>query len=453
MAYFYVKTGGTATGDAGRYATQQTGSFATLGAANYYGDMAGANSATTPPAAGDYVCISTSHTESPATDSIFPGSTTGAIYYVSVSDTACQTYTKATSAQFTPVDDVVFGTATSHIVHCSGLWFYGGDDNLLSQSNISLILDECTVEASGTNDRAMNVFGDGCSVRLINSDVKLTGGSGPRPIVVQAGGRCTIIGGTYNSTVANYPVFRDGNTTGGANVEVYGLDITNGTYFVDTVFGTAKSSGLYKFVGCTMDATFAGFYTGNAPHGIGQQLEVLQCEGVTGEGEGQLYIVNGAAVAQNNASVYRDGSLALPASNSKISIKIDTTSACSPGMSFRFDKLTSYIDLATTDTVRIYFISSDATLTSRDVWATLLYPDGTTYGTLNLASTAVAGPLASGSSLSTNTEAWTGRTTETRYHIDLDTSGDAGTKCAPVVQFFIGKASTTIYLDPTIEAV
>ena len=37
MAFYYVKNGGTAIGDAGRYATKQTGSFAGLGAANYYG--------------------------------------------------------------------------------------------------------------------------------------------------------------------------------------------------------------------------------------------------------------------------------------------------------------------------------------------------------------------------------------------------------------------------------
>ena len=48
MAYYYVKNGGTATGDAGRYATQQTGSFATLGTANYYNDIITAIAATTP---------------------------------------------------------------------------------------------------------------------------------------------------------------------------------------------------------------------------------------------------------------------------------------------------------------------------------------------------------------------------------------------------------------------
>ncbi len=38
-SYYYFKNGGTATGDAGRYTTQQTGSFTTLGSSNYYNDL------------------------------------------------------------------------------------------------------------------------------------------------------------------------------------------------------------------------------------------------------------------------------------------------------------------------------------------------------------------------------------------------------------------------------
>lgn len=58
MADYIVKFGGTATLDAGRYSTPQTGSFATLGAANYYNDIASAIAASTPPVSGDRILIS-----------------------------------------------------------------------------------------------------------------------------------------------------------------------------------------------------------------------------------------------------------------------------------------------------------------------------------------------------------------------------------------------------------
>ena len=61
MAYYYVKSGGTATGDDGRYASQQTGSFAALGASGYYDNISAAIVATTPPILGDFINPSDLH--------------------------------------------------------------------------------------------------------------------------------------------------------------------------------------------------------------------------------------------------------------------------------------------------------------------------------------------------------------------------------------------------------
>ena len=60
MAYYYVRDDGgsnvgTATGDGGRYASEQTSwPGATSG---YYPNIEDANNATTPPAAGDYIIV------------------------------------------------------------------------------------------------------------------------------------------------------------------------------------------------------------------------------------------------------------------------------------------------------------------------------------------------------------------------------------------------------------
>ena len=61
MAFFYVKSGGTATGDGGRYASAQTGTFTALGAAGYYSTINDALSATTPPASADDIRVSDLH--------------------------------------------------------------------------------------------------------------------------------------------------------------------------------------------------------------------------------------------------------------------------------------------------------------------------------------------------------------------------------------------------------
>ena len=56
MAYYYVKSAfGTATGDGGRYASQQSGTMASLGAAGVYGSIAEAIAATTNPVGDDFI--------------------------------------------------------------------------------------------------------------------------------------------------------------------------------------------------------------------------------------------------------------------------------------------------------------------------------------------------------------------------------------------------------------
>jgi hypothetical protein len=63
MAFYYVKSGGTATGDGGRYTTAKTGSWATAFSATsqYYGELSGVTSATTLPTSKDVVLVSNSH--------------------------------------------------------------------------------------------------------------------------------------------------------------------------------------------------------------------------------------------------------------------------------------------------------------------------------------------------------------------------------------------------------
>lgn len=69
MAFYYVKSGGTATADAGRAASARTGSFATMGASAYYDsieDVVINGVPTTAYAAGDTICASSSHSHTVA---------------------------------------------------------------------------------------------------------------------------------------------------------------------------------------------------------------------------------------------------------------------------------------------------------------------------------------------------------------------------------------------------
>ena len=60
MSYYYVKSGGTATGDGGRTTTLRTGTWNTT-TSEYYDNINDALSATTPPVSGDIIQCSSSH--------------------------------------------------------------------------------------------------------------------------------------------------------------------------------------------------------------------------------------------------------------------------------------------------------------------------------------------------------------------------------------------------------
>ena len=61
--------------------------------------------------------------------------------------------------------------------------------------------------------------------------------------------------------------------------------------------------------------------------------------------------------------------------------------------------------------------------------------------------------LAAGTALTANSDTWTGRTAETRYQIDIDTSGDAGADSVPIIRIYVAKPSIAVYFDTSVEVV
>lgn len=87
--FYYVKSGGSATGDAGRVATtKSTGSFATKGAAACYNDVVAALAATTPPVSGDFIMVSNVHNHNYAANVAY--ALPDGVTVVSVDDSNCE---------------------------------------------------------------------------------------------------------------------------------------------------------------------------------------------------------------------------------------------------------------------------------------------------------------------------------------------------------------------------
>lgn len=159
MAFYYVKSGGTATGDAGRSATARTGSFAAMGTSAYYPSIKAifADQATTGNTAidGDTILVSDLHSETYAGVNLSLGSVSNYLIpsIISVSDGDVSTYSKgaiveATSGRLELGSNVNFKSGyfiKGLIFDCSGATSFDTDNRY---SRVEFI--ECDVNGSSS---------------------------------------------------------------------------------------------------------------------------------------------------------------------------------------------------------------------------------------------------------------------------------------------------------------
>lgn len=437
MAYYYLKTGGTATGDAGRAVSKRTGSFAAMGASAYYATIPDVFLATTPPTNGDYILVSKSHSESAASIAVSGPASGQPVYLVTVSDSAAETADIAASAQF---------TTSSTDFNLSGVWYYYGiyvsanDD--IAHSNA--VAEHCTFQVTGSDDTIFQVTADGSS--FFAKGCTFIGAAGSYG-VIQGGSvvrldDCTVTGITDS-------LVNSGFGNGGGTLICDGCDFSTITgYLVESVGGSATADDAINvsFRNCRFSGSLTG-YNDEDFTDYGQRITAAGC-GSSAAAEYQFHVTSYGGEADQSTTFYRDGATAFN-SGQKISIKAETNSTSSLGRPFYFDMPGRFCELSdsASDVINIYLLSS-ASLATNDIWASVVYRDGTNYHAPNKLTLAPL-PLATGSGLTTNTESWTGRTTENRYTLSLDTSADAGSDSVPIVRIYMSLPSTVVYVCPS----
>lgn len=440
MSYFYVKNSlGTRTTGGGL--TKQTGSFTSLGAASVYAKIEDA--ITDGATSGDFICVSDAHQYSATSAHItYSGPTTGGdfLYIISVDDANCDTYSKATAYQEKTA------TASYDIGVSSGIFMYGIYLETADQITLtySMYFYECTFYH--TNVSYINVNGDGIGAVFrscvfspaANNYMQISGGS-----VVQ------LFGCTVNWTTS---LTWQGYGNGGGTIIAKGCDLSSISGSVINSAGSYYSGDdaiQAHIIGCKLHASAS--FANEDLLSINQRVHASNSSDSSAAAEYQIHLTARGGVLNDETSFYRDGSTAFP-SATKISLKCVTNTYATRSSPFWFDMPSRYSALSSTSTdkISIYLLTS-ATLYDSDVWAELVYPDGTNKQLYTFLSTMHGNVLdTNGTGLTANTETWTGRTTENRYQIDLDTSGDAGADCVPIIRVYVAKASSTIYFCPTL---
>lgn len=464
MAYYYVKSGGTATGDGGRYVSQKSGSWATAFTATseYYGTLEAARSATTAPNGGDYVLVSDLHdaTYTGSQIDFSSGSEAASLSLVSVDDANCDVYKPGAKEALT-------GTTASYYRFDYNVLVAGFDletkQNILRANNNlrGLMVRDCTLRPDTTNDRAMYTTVGPAFITFINVDVIPNTGNANVIYNASNGGVFNWYGGTLGTNVNR--VFEN-NATDGGTFNIKGVDLSVATntllHWNNPPYGRAVFNSCKLGVGITLHNTGGGIPISTA------EFEMYNCDDATGGDYHRFHYETGAGVAKNNDATYVTATEPWNEGSVKSSIEVTTTSRCNHALPFSFELISQYVDLAQvgSDVLTIELVT-DLTLTDTDIAAFLVYPDGTTPVNahwITSSGSTVAGsyavdPLAAGTTLTTGALGagdWTGEPVSPNfYKMVLDTSGDAGQAAAVSIRIEVYKPSITagkLFIHPLL---
>ncbi len=461
MAYYYVKSGGTATGDAGRYASQQTGSFATLGAANYYNDIQDAiDNSTTSPVAGDFINVSDLHVDSVATSIIYTGTVANPYYIVSVDDSTIEN--SRTSGNFAEEENTANSDIAIKQSFISGVSLISADAIIFSGANI---LHDCKLTVPGNTDETVDLSTDGSSVNLVNTAIHCND-AGAKPFTIDQGGTIAMTGGSIQTTAGSVTNLTNGGFTAGGGallIEGADLSVVTGTLIANVGSNVPADHAIdVKINLCKLAAGVA--FTNEVFKSYNQRALFTRCSDSSTAAEHQYHLHAFGGDVDDDSTIRRADDPAFEDSGTTISYKIVTNSDASLGSPLWFDfpnTIWAALSAGATDTLRIH-VASTATLTDKDIYVEVSYPDGTNKQTPNRVCSApatVGGTLdlmATGTTLTTDSgsdwrDGGSALAGHNEYYIDVSTSGDVGADTVPIVKVYVTKPSTTIQLGSIYE--
>jgi len=439
MAWYYVKNGGTATGDGGRVTTQRTGTWSVT-ASEYYDEIADAIGATTVPDDGDFIMVSDAHNKTGAATwtANANGAAAGAgLYIVSVDNANQENYAPGGSE-----------AGSANVSFAFNGFLAGVDISVTSTLGAatgirSWRFQDCTLIS--TSGSVFSMFGgiyDGAYFKVTNVIIDLNVAIG-----LFSGGQFSWLGG---SSINFAGLFASGGADGGAFAHVEGVDLSAASSSLMLALNPTTIDVTHmKFVKCRLHAsvTLPSDTDLDLPQHV---FEMIACDDSTGADTFRFQYQTGSGRIVNNESVFVTGESTWAGTSDKSSVEVTTTNLCSHVLPFIFElPVSQYVDLAdaASNVIRIP-ITTTLTLTDTEIAAFLMYPDGTTAVIANWVTSGKTvdtgnygvDPLHAGATLPTSTTAWTGQKTN-RYHLELDTSGDAGQAQGLTVRIEVYRAS------------
>jgi hypothetical protein len=456
MSYYYIKSGGTATGTAGKYASQKSGSWATAfgGVSEYYGSIIAAVTASAP-SSGDVLCLSSAHdyTNSGSSSTTTGSANNVAVVCVSDSDVtalstgAKETWSHTSSSKWTLGFQYMYGVE----ILCAN----SGHLSLANEASSNrrlFVLENCIFRGyAGGSIASIGI--ELCpnssyypSVRFIKCTLDLKTYTSNKiyfsvsaPFTIEFID-CTFLAATTTSTQLFGPYFAydplyivlKGCDLSGANRPLLSTSATLGHSFVQLEQCVEAANTRYTGQN-TLSRNVPFRYNWCGPSG-----------GVT-----NLYSeVYKDGTVDAITSVYRSGG-ANYATSSPYSLKIASGTTVINMSPLRFKIAEMWLDTASTKTftVEIAQNNSATALKNNEFWIDVLHSDDSTPDA-HFVSSALS-ILATGTNLATSSETWNGLTSPTKQYVSVSTTqtGKAG---MVTVWGCLNKASVTMYACPKV---
>jgi hypothetical protein len=455
MAWYYVKNGGTATGDGGRVTTQRTGAWSTT-ASEYYDTLGDADAATTAPEDGDFVLMSDLHTISYVggfnlnSGGIASGDP---LAIISVDDANQENYKPGAEETYTSSSIIPL-----HKMFMAGISLTCDTSLGLFQSTTtinSLRAIDCTfINNEAIAPKIMVTNASGTLYQFLNVDIQ-------GYFEIDGYNKLEWFGGTLLSNLRSV-LFDGPYDERGASIFFEGVDLSSYTGSLMAAAHVTNTDRLdIKLINCKLNSSLGLPALADLQY-INHTSRMYGCDDTTGDELFNYRVQSGAGLVTNNNSKFTDSSLKWYAGSTQSSYEVITSTLCNPLHALVFELPIEYVDLSTSDILRVH-LTTTLTLTDTDIAAYLVYPDSTTNVHPNwVTSGATIGtgnygvdPLGAGTTLPVSTVSWTGALSN-KYYLELDTTGDPGLAAPISIRIEVYRASiaaTTLFIASEYEAI
>ena len=451
MAFYYVKNGGTATGDAGRATTARTTSFTTMGVTTYYEsilDVCSGAVPTTTITSGDLIMCSDLHdiTHAAATDIDIPDG----VRVYSVDDTSSNVYKRGAWER---------GLSTLRLIGSLSTIFSKGvsydSENVLEVCAITEArgrFEDCELFNSKVGARVMILSGsDGTACDLRDVDINFAH-IGSR-FSVTNGGTLNIKGG---SVLFNTTNLIDAGSNGGARVRIEDCDMSVCTGTLTDGGASSSDNVLIEVNRCKIGSGFGGTSAASKESFRNGGLKMTSCD--VGDGFYILDHILETGQVTTETAIYRTLGATYDGTNN-FSLEYVNDSTASVINPVEFELFNGWIDTAdfTTDIeFKVHFAvdGSSVALDSDEFYIVVEHADGADNALGVVVSTEPDPiPLATGTAPTTETSLWTGLG-GTNKQMSVSTTITIGTTAGTIASGVVRitavstNASQTVFVDP-----